>query len=378
MTREHKLALIVGFALVLVVGVLVSDHFSSARKSQPRSGIMALGPQEAGADVPQPTIASSIPPGSGGYGAYGSSGVRDWPVAMPPTDPVDPTAAIAYTDPTSVIAPSGTDRSAPPYQPGVTVPGGMPAQSPQPVTVVMGPQGGGGSPLPNNGALAGPDRISTGTGTGTGTGSGIPGFVPVGGTPDATSPSSSMGGTQPPAVQPETQVPAAPSLPVSTGKVQKRSIREGESLYGLAEEFYGDPNLWTKLRDFNKGKIGSNGSIREGVTLTFPPKDVLLGKAVLPGQGQPAGTRAAPASAPSTPTRVSPGVGSGSAIAGTPASVSNAGKTYTMQKGDVLSMVAKKTLGSARRWQELVDANPGVIDDPDNIPAGTVLKIPAR
>jgi nucleoid-associated protein YgaU len=31
MTREHKLALIVGFALVLVVGVLISDHLSGAR-----------------------------------------------------------------------------------------------------------------------------------------------------------------------------------------------------------------------------------------------------------------------------------------------------------------------------------------------------------
>ncbi len=32
MTREHKLALILGFALVLVVGVLVSDHISGAER----------------------------------------------------------------------------------------------------------------------------------------------------------------------------------------------------------------------------------------------------------------------------------------------------------------------------------------------------------
>ncbi|MFG0258122.1 MAG: LysM peptidoglycan-binding domain-containing protein [Phycisphaerales bacterium JB043] len=34
MTREHKLALVLGFALVLVVGVLISDHFSGARLAQ--------------------------------------------------------------------------------------------------------------------------------------------------------------------------------------------------------------------------------------------------------------------------------------------------------------------------------------------------------
>ena len=32
MTKESKLALIIGFVLVLVVGVLVSDHFSQASK----------------------------------------------------------------------------------------------------------------------------------------------------------------------------------------------------------------------------------------------------------------------------------------------------------------------------------------------------------
>ncbi len=34
MTREHKLSLILGFAVVLVVGVLLSDHLSGARQAQ--------------------------------------------------------------------------------------------------------------------------------------------------------------------------------------------------------------------------------------------------------------------------------------------------------------------------------------------------------
>lgn len=37
MTRENKLALIVGFGLILFVGVLLSDHFSAARNSEPGS-----------------------------------------------------------------------------------------------------------------------------------------------------------------------------------------------------------------------------------------------------------------------------------------------------------------------------------------------------
>ena len=42
MTRELKLALIVGFSLVLVVTVLISDHLSQARPIGPWSQARAL------------------------------------------------------------------------------------------------------------------------------------------------------------------------------------------------------------------------------------------------------------------------------------------------------------------------------------------------
>ena len=32
MTREHKLALVVGFGLILIVGILISDHFSTTAR----------------------------------------------------------------------------------------------------------------------------------------------------------------------------------------------------------------------------------------------------------------------------------------------------------------------------------------------------------
>ena len=34
MTRENKLALVVGFALILFVGILISDHFSIVRNQK--------------------------------------------------------------------------------------------------------------------------------------------------------------------------------------------------------------------------------------------------------------------------------------------------------------------------------------------------------
>lgn len=358
MTREHKLALIVGFALFLVVGVLVSDHFSSARKSQPGSGISALGPREAGASSIQPPVTGTM---SSQEIVMGGSGIGDRYQSMPPTSPQP-----AVADPgapwqgTIVSVPTGTSTGAPEYQIGQTPQ--MPAQQASVVSPGASPGYYPNPALPGNGAAA---AVETGRLT-------TPGaslethFEPVGGT-----------GLTPPApvaVQPPVQErPQGPSLPVTSGKVQKRSVQEGETIYAIAQEIYGDGNMWSKLRDFNKGKIGANGSVREGVTLTFPPKDVLLGKAILPEQARPGATTTPPVPG-ATPA---PGQGR-PAIAENPAPARPAGKTYTMQRGDVLSVVAQKTLGSARRWHELVEANKDVIDDPDNIPAGTVLKIPSQ
>lgn len=52
-------------------------------------------------------------------------------------------------------------------------------------------------------------------------------------------------------------------------------------------------------------------------------------------------------------------------------------KTYTVARGDSLSKIAKKELGSANRWREIFDANRDQIDNPDLIQPGQVLKIPA-
>lgn len=54
------------------------------------------------------------------------------------------------------------------------------------------------------------------------------------------------------------------------------------------------------------------------------------------------------------------------------------GGTYTVQKGDTLSGIAKDKLGSANKWREIYDANRDVIgDNPDRILPGQELKLPA-
>jgi LysM repeat protein len=67
-TREHKLALIVGFSLFLVLGVLISDHFSKSRQVEMAENIQPASAREMGGNTPGVRMASE-PGVSGAAGA---------------------------------------------------------------------------------------------------------------------------------------------------------------------------------------------------------------------------------------------------------------------------------------------------------------------
>lgn len=51
---------------------------------------------------------------------------------------------------------------------------------------------------------------------------------------------------------------------------------------------------------------------------------------------------------------------------------------YTIKQGDTLWAIAAKYLGSGARYKDIVEANKDKVSDPNRVPIGTVLKIPAR
>jgi len=78
----------------------------------------------------------------------------------------------------------------------------------------------------------------------------------------------------------------------------------------------------------------------------------------------PAGGAAAPAAAKPQAVPVSQPAG-------------GEGETYTVQKGDSLSKIAKHHLGDANAWRRIYEANKATIgDDPDKIFPGQKLKLP--
>lgn len=353
MTREHKLALILAFSVLLVVGLLVGDHFSKARK-----------PQGAGVvDVAQATGTSSP-----GLGIIDPTAIQEPArTAIAPTTPVGPGTSLTVGD----------------TRGGATVEN----------TIQMG-----SARPPQQAPAADPtiealrrrlEAVSSGTSAGT-----PPGLTTI--DPPVTGPSRS----EPTTITPPPASTNPLGLPVSTEKEKMHPVAEGETLYGIAKAAYGDGALWEKLAKYNASRV-KGSSVRVGVTLRIPPKDVLLGKAVLAtDQNQntrpvPAGTQSRPVSAPTTgtPTRITsgevspptrPAIGmplvqdepaTSPAPRTTPAARP---KTYTVKAGDTLGKIAGEVLGSSKKWEQLLDANSDQIESPEELKVGMVLKVPAK
>jgi nucleoid-associated protein YgaU len=60
--------------------------------------------------------------------------------------------------------------------------------------------------------------------------------------------------------------------PPSTATTEPKThvVLPGETLYGIAEKYYGDSTHWKKIRDANKTLVDPTGRIRAGQVLIIP------------------------------------------------------------------------------------------------------------
>lgn len=80
---------------------------------------------------------------------------------------------------------------------------------------------------------------------------------------------------------------------------------------------------------------------------------------------------------PATPAEPAPEAEATEAAADEGGESVEAVKTYEVQPGDSLWKIAASELGSGARYTEIFEANRDILDDPDVIKPGQVLKIPS-
>ncbi len=326
MTRENKLALIVGFSVILIVGVLVSDHFSHARQAQLRE----LNEQEIGAvgiirahefTPSEPLVSTQTTP------------VAARPQASEPRLPNTPWSAPRSTGSglidSALLANSRNPRQ-PARQQSLAQQRATSARDSlrdSPLLIKQGRTSQTRSALASNAAsLIDSARVH-----------GV-NLVPL------TQPAAIAANTSRRAT--ETRSPEPSVIP------WEYHVRKDDSLYSIAKKRLGSGSRWREIRDLNADRLPNDSVLRIGLRLRMPADarnptriDVPPRAGVQPAQSQPRRT--------GSPTE------------------------YTVENGDTLGQISQRLLGTVKRMDEIISLNADKISNADEIREGMTLRIPA-
>lgn len=329
MTRESKLALMIAVTLILLVGVLLSDHLSGARTAE-FDEPAARQPATPVAGLPgagEPLAALPLPP-------------RQEPApvlaAEPPIDDFEP---LVIAQGPRNIAQRGVGMIEQSFD-RITTPGAAPSllipSTDQPSESV--PR------LEDFFTRVEPTNVT---------------LPPRGDTPVKRMPEPTVEPARPqttPATQPARQT------------WRTHTVVEGDSLYRLAARYLGDGKRWPELQKLNDDVLRGSENVQLGMVLKIAPEQNAQSQSqpqIQPqtrsqsnNQSQPA-AQTRQSNAPRQETRPEP-----------------KHRTYVVLKGDSLGKISQSLLGTSRRMNEIVELNG--LKDPDDIRVGQTLRIPAR
>lgn len=153
-----------------------------------------------------------------------------------------------------------------------------------------------------------------------------------------------------PSISEQGEATAAATMTSPTGEQLPTTyvVASGDTLWSVAEKFYGDGFKWVDL--VKENNLPQNGGITVGQTLKIP---ALMHEAASTSEA----------------TTTSPG--------STPApEAASVGGNYTVVKGDSLWHIAVTVYGDGYRWIDIYKANKDLIHNPDLIYPGQVFVLP--
>lgn len=352
MTRETKVGLLVGMCVILLIGIIVSDHLavvqredSSVLTDLANQAQRSIDPEQIEQDLFR-SPADTASPGMGQGSLPAADTTRVTPVPMP--------AELAPAPATPLLPGEGPSPQALP-----------PGQSQQDYRIAAQPDAfpptlSQTTPMVNaSGPAVAPAAYTPASPA-------YPSYpAPTPGPSAATPATASPTGLQPLGTltprdfaSPATSTPAAEAAPTAD-PIQSivHYVKPGESLWQIAQRYYNSGDKWSLIAKANPKVVQPNGSVREGVRLVIPSDT----RAAV----QPASSATAFADEP-TPARLN---ASGATPTGS--------RTIKVQSGDTLSSLAQRHLGSSARWREIYEANRDQLHDSDDLQVGMTLRLSA-
>lgn len=150
-------------------------------------------------------------------------------------------------------------------------------------------------------------------------------------------------------------------VPTLSDRFMSYTCRAGDTFASLAGAFYGATEYAAALRQANSDVL----TLAAGVQLTVPT------------DARPTPPRAE--SLPAQPVRRAPTATSAGAVElaeDVDGQLGTEFREHVLARGETLSHVAERYYGRKDLWTRIFDANSDVIDDPDRVGEGTVLRIP--
>ena len=296
MTKETKVGLLIGLGIILLIGIVVSDHLSKSKEQDP-APLSNWAPQ----------VSESINPGGDPFANQPvptSSGQRNGPIPLP--DELQ--APQRRVQPTSPSTQSPQQRRSSVQDATASSQGFGPRQYIEPERIEQ--------PDANRRMALGQSQTS----------SNFP----------------------PPASRIVTEQLNNAGVRNDRLKPLLHYVQPGETLYQIANTYYGSDDYWVVIRNANPKLITKDGQIQSGTRLSIPPDKGLH----LPSQtSQPI----------TTVTAIQPRE-----------------KMITVKTGDTLSGLASEYLGGASRWPELLKANRDQLRTPEQLREGMKLRIPRQ
>lgn len=246
-TRELKLALIVGFALVLTVAILVSDHLSKARTAN----LATIGGTTK--------VVAKVP----------DSPIRSLDELLPAQLP----AAIEVATPVAAATEPATVEA-------------DPVQSSLPVVIGQQQVPSGRESRFGQSRSDGAGALSTS----------IRDHADMNVVTPTLGSAGAPQGATPQDIAIKEIKKAETNKPAPLAGEKTYTVANGDTLYAICRKQYGDANLYKKLAAANK--MGENGGLKVGSTIVLPSKESLTGK--------PEATKSEPKVAAKSPSKIEP------------------------------------------------------------------------